>query len=219
MTELRLREFHAFEAAGRPFLYLVPSAAVFALDETSGAIIEALGHGRMSRDALVSALARRFASAELDESLDELEQVRAIGQVEAPPEQVPKIIPLTPFPLTTMVLNVTNQCNLSCTYCYEYGEDKIVDTKNGKQPKFYDGGDRARERRVHAARVWRQQGCAPHLLRRRDTHELQGPENHHSVRPAAGHRAREAGGIQPHHERHAAQAGRDRLPRRERTSG
>ena len=35
-----------------------------------------------------------------------------------------------------MVLNVTNQCNLACTYCYEYGEDKIVDTENGKQPKF-----------------------------------------------------------------------------------
>jgi uncharacterized protein len=35
-----------------------------------------------------------------------------------------------------MVLNVTNQCNLSCEYCYEYGEDKIVDTENGKQPKF-----------------------------------------------------------------------------------
>ena len=35
-----------------------------------------------------------------------------------------------------MVLNVTNQCNLSCTYCYEYGEDKIVDTENGKKSKF-----------------------------------------------------------------------------------
>ena len=35
-----------------------------------------------------------------------------------------------------MVLNVTNQCNLSCTYCYEYSEDKIVDTENGKKPKF-----------------------------------------------------------------------------------
>ena len=35
-----------------------------------------------------------------------------------------------------MVLNVTNQCNVSCEYCYEYGEDKIVDTENGKQSKF-----------------------------------------------------------------------------------
>ena len=43
---------------------------------------------------------------------------------------------MTPFPLTTAVLNVTNQCNLSCTYCYEYSEDKIVDTTNGAQPKF-----------------------------------------------------------------------------------
>jgi uncharacterized protein len=35
-----------------------------------------------------------------------------------------------------MVLNVTNQCNLACTYCYEYGEDKIVDTTHGRQSKF-----------------------------------------------------------------------------------
>jgi uncharacterized protein len=35
-----------------------------------------------------------------------------------------------------MVLNVTNQCNLACTYCYEYGEDRIVETGNGRQPKW-----------------------------------------------------------------------------------
>ena len=45
-------------------------------------------------------------------------------------------MPLKPVPLQTLVVNVTNQCNLACTYCYEYGEDKIVDTENGKQPKF-----------------------------------------------------------------------------------
>ena len=46
------------------------------------------------------------------------------------------MIPLKPVPLQTLVVNVTNQCNLACKYCYEYGEDKIVDTENGKQPKF-----------------------------------------------------------------------------------
>lgn len=35
-----------------------------------------------------------------------------------------------------MVVNVTNQCSLACTYCYEYGEDKIVDTEHGRQSKF-----------------------------------------------------------------------------------
>ena len=54
-----------------------------------------------------------------------------------------------------MVLNVTNQCNLSCTYCYEYGEDKIVDTENGTQAEVHDGGDRARERGLHAEGVRR----------------------------------------------------------------
>ena len=33
MSELALREFHSFQAAGKDFVYLVPSAAVFELDE------------------------------------------------------------------------------------------------------------------------------------------------------------------------------------------
>ena len=40
-----LREFHSFEAAGRRFLYLVPSAAVFALDDCSSAILDSLSAG------------------------------------------------------------------------------------------------------------------------------------------------------------------------------
>jgi len=73
---------------------------------------------------------------DLATTLGELLRVQAIGEHDAPVSPPPKVIPLAPFPLTTMVLNVTNQCNLSCTYCYEYGEDKIVDTENGRQPKF-----------------------------------------------------------------------------------
>ena len=34
------------------------------------------------------------------------------------------------------MLNLTNQCNLSCQYCYEFGEDKVA-TPEGK-PKFMD---------------------------------------------------------------------------------
>ena len=49
MSVVGLREFHSFEAAGQRFLYLVPSAAVFALDDCSAA------HRRLAR--------RRSASA------------------------------------------------------------------------------------------------------------------------------------------------------------
>jgi uncharacterized protein len=136
MTTFTAGEHHRFEAAGRPFVYLVPSAAIFALDETADAILRALADRPYTREELVSSLADRHEPAQVESTISELAGVRAIALKEAPVKPQPKIIPLQPFPLTTMVLNVTNQCNLACTYCYEYGEDKIVDTKNGKQPKF-----------------------------------------------------------------------------------
>jgi len=128
MSQLALREFHRFEAAGREFVYLVPSAAVFMLDDASSAILRELDGRSMSEEEL----ARRGVDRE---ALAELRRVRAIGENGVTGVKV-KQMPPADFPLTTMVLNVTNQCNLSCTYCYEYGEDKIVDTENGKKPKF-----------------------------------------------------------------------------------
>ena len=86
-------------------------------------------------DALVEELAPQFGTSEVEDTIAELRRVRAIGDT-ARQEPTPKILPLKPVPLQTLVVNVTNQCNLACTYCYEYGEDKIVDTENGKQPKF-----------------------------------------------------------------------------------
>jgi uncharacterized protein len=136
MSTLSLREAHAFEASGRQFLYLVPSAAVFALDDCSAAIVESLRGGPRTADEVADMLSSRFAAGEIDETLAELTRVRAIAERTEPIAKPPKIVPLRPVPLQTLVVNVTNQCNLSCTYCYEYGEDKIVDTENGRQPKF-----------------------------------------------------------------------------------
>jgi uncharacterized protein len=136
MSLLGLGEFHEFGAAGQRFLYLVPSAAVFALDDPASALIDTLGVQRLNREDLLAALSPRFPGDGLDETLAELELVRAVRPVATAPPETPTIIPLTPFPLTTAVLNVTNQCNLSCAYCYEYSEDKIVDSTTGAQPKF-----------------------------------------------------------------------------------
>ncbi len=135
MNTLTRREAHEFEAAGERFLYLVPSAAVFALDGCSQAVLERLEQGSLDEESLVRDLSTTFAADELRGTIAELRRVRAIGD-SAMPAKTPKIVPLKPVPLQTLVVNVTNQCNLACTYCYEYGEDKIVDTENGKQPKF-----------------------------------------------------------------------------------
>ncbi len=133
---LALREFHPFEAHGARFLYMVPSAGIFRMDDAGCAILDLLAEGPAELDAVVEALSARFEVDRILGTVHELTEIRAIGDVDAPKEQVPNDLPPADFPLNTMVLNVTNKCNLACTYCYEYGEDKIVDTAYGKQPKF-----------------------------------------------------------------------------------
>jgi uncharacterized protein len=135
VSGLVLRDAHTFEAAGQRFMYLAPSAAVFALDDCSAAVVDELRRGPRDASAVGAALADRFDAAAVAESLHELQRLRAVV-TPAAETRAPKVIPLEPVPLQTLVVNVTNQCNLSCTYCYEYGEDKIVDTANGRQPKF-----------------------------------------------------------------------------------
>jgi uncharacterized protein len=133
---LARREFHQFEAAGRRFLYLVPSAAVFELDEVGAAVLAELATEQQPEDRLIDSLEARFPPAAVKTAVAELLDVRAVGYEHRPDPDVGRMLPMVPFPLTTMVLNVTNQCNLACTYCYEYGEDKIVDTEHGRQSKF-----------------------------------------------------------------------------------
>ena len=136
MIALQAGDCHAFEAAGRRFLYLAPSAAIMAIDDVSASVFDMIAARPQSRDELVTALGDRHAPDAIDESVTELVRVRVLARDERPHRPAPKILPLTPIPLATMVMNVTNQCNLSCAYCYEYGEDKIVQTENGRQPKW-----------------------------------------------------------------------------------
>jgi uncharacterized protein len=135
-TVLALREFHPFEAFGARFLYMVPSAGIFRLSDVAEKIVDALAEGPRSSDAVVALLSSRFAPSLVRETIEELVTIRAIGDRSAPRDLVPNDLPPADFPLNTVVLNVTNKCNLACTYCYEYGEDKLVDTRYGKQPKF-----------------------------------------------------------------------------------
>ena len=110
---LGVGEFHPFEASGQHFAYMVPSAAVFAFDDCSTAVIELLRERPQTPAELLAVLGDRFSPAELRDTLTELHRVRAIED-QAARSPAPKIIPLAPMPIQTLVVNVTNQCNLSC---------------------------------------------------------------------------------------------------------
>jgi uncharacterized protein len=134
---LQAREYHAFEGAGQPYVYLVPSAGVFRLDDVSQAILGELASGPRDETDIIAALGARFAPDSVRESISELRGVNAVGDVK--PYQAP-VAPKPPrnLPIATVVMNVTSKCNLACKYCYEYGEDKIIDVKSPAtwQPPF-----------------------------------------------------------------------------------
>src|SRR5438046_8595306 len=84
---LSRREFHLFQAAGRDFLYLVPSAAIFALDTPSAAVLRVLGEAPRSEDDVVAALADRFDAGTIHAAVRELVDVRAVGAEEKAEEK------------------------------------------------------------------------------------------------------------------------------------
>jgi uncharacterized protein len=71
---------------------------------------------------------------QISTALVEMEQSEVIATGEVLPPK-PKL-PDQSFPLQRVVLHLTNQCNLACTYCYEYSTDKISKTEG--KPKYMD---------------------------------------------------------------------------------
>src|SRR5580704_8011073 len=131
----RLAEFHRFEAEGARFLYLVPAGAIFAVDSAVGKLIHCLTPGEMSHEQLVDSLvADGIGIADAEELIAEMALSNVILAHDSVPEE-PTPLPDV-FPIQTLVMNLTNQCNLSCQYCYEFGADKLA-TPEGK-PKFMD---------------------------------------------------------------------------------
>jgi uncharacterized protein len=131
----RLGEFHRFDAQGAHFLYLVPSGAIFAVDDAVGKLIDCFASAELSHEQLMDGLtAGSFAGADAEELIEEMVHsgvIRGGDSVRDEPQPLPDV-----FPIQTLVMNLTNQCNLSCQYCYEYGEDKVA-TPEGK-PKFME---------------------------------------------------------------------------------
>ena len=129
----RPAEAHSFRAADAEFLYLVPSGAIFRMEGLGKDVVELVRQRPMMRSDIVEYFSSRGCGlADIEETIDELDQAEVLTSgLSKPPAPV---VPLQSFPLQRVVLNVTNQCNLACTYCYEYSADRIAQ-QDGK-PKY-----------------------------------------------------------------------------------
>jgi uncharacterized protein len=141
-VQLRTVLHRRFRAeAGPEFVYVATSAAILGLDELTSAIVDGFADGADDEQWLATREDRAAAEQSLHDLID-LGVIRPVGEPEAPRAQLPPM----PFPLATLVLNVTNKCNLSCTYCYEYGADRLTEGKGSQgtgKPRMDD--DTARQ--------------------------------------------------------------------------
>src|SRR4030095_9169199 len=67
MSAYRQGEFHAFEGGGQNYLYLVPSAAIFALEDLSAAVLDLLKHRELTKEQIVAELIERGHSRSIIE--------------------------------------------------------------------------------------------------------------------------------------------------------
>ncbi len=131
-TPYRLREYHEFETGGTRFLYVVPSGAIFALNGIGQEVVDCIRERGPSRQELMEWLfSRGHERWDVETALMELEESEVIACGDSLAEM--PSMPARSFPLQRIVLNLTNQCNLACGYCYEYSEDKI--SKTDGKPK------------------------------------------------------------------------------------
>ena len=93
----RLAEYRTVEAAGKVFLFIVPSSALFQVDRE---LADALGAGGDPGSEIL-----RTRGSDL----------REMGLLD--PARLADPIP-RPGQLTTVVLNLTHRCELRCAYCY-----------------------------------------------------------------------------------------------------
>ncbi len=118
MLNLVERNLHEVRVDTGRLLFHIPSSSLFASDELTGGIIDALRGRACLPGELAQRLGGRFDTAGIDEALRELIALELVSDGSPlTPETGVRRVERTA--LNTVVLNVTTGCNLSCTYCYK----------------------------------------------------------------------------------------------------
>jgi len=133
---VQLGEVRRFAAGGREYVMVVATTGIFAVDDLGAKIIEflraadapaatvggqAAGARPVAFPRLYSAFEGRHSREQIGGALSELGRMGAIRLRGVPGDGTtvvaPKHPPL-PFPQKSLVLNVANDCNLGCSYCF-----------------------------------------------------------------------------------------------------
>lgn len=113
----RLAPVLRYEVSGKPYLFVGESNAILALDPVADRLLAELGRDGATDEAALEAVAACHGQEAARSAYFELlgEGVVAPAQ----PARSPRSLPDPPdFPIRSVVLNLAQGCNLSCTYCF-----------------------------------------------------------------------------------------------------
>jgi uncharacterized protein len=121
-------DFYLFTECGKTFLLHIPSSIYFELDEVAHMFFRSLNQGLFYETAYQQ-LINQYTQEEADEMLEEfLEFEKEALKIRRPFKPSTEI--------TSISLNVAQECNLGCIYCYgqegTYGSRGLMDTKVGE---------------------------------------------------------------------------------------
>jgi uncharacterized protein len=112
----RLSPVLRYEVGGRPYLFVGETNQILALDPISDAMVYELGRDGATDKAALEAVAGMCGMKHAYSAFRELAQEGAV--------RAPDLVVLDPcrklaaFPVRSVVLNLAQGCNLSCSYCF-----------------------------------------------------------------------------------------------------
>jgi uncharacterized protein len=120
MTKFRVADHKTIRAKEREFLFLAAEKTIFEMDPPTRDLLGRWSEAGDRTRKEVTAWLTDLPEAEREDLLDRLLARRAIVSTNGPAQQGPCAFTRErKIPLKTLILHVTEVCNLRCTYCYQ----------------------------------------------------------------------------------------------------
>jgi uncharacterized protein len=118
--QFRPENAHLVPYGGGRVLVAAKSMSLFVMDPVSEAVLR-YAHTQpcCTLEQIIGALADRFASPDIVDTVQEFMRLHILTTSQAAPVVTQAFLNVEHFPVSSLVVNVANKCNLHCTYCYE----------------------------------------------------------------------------------------------------
>ena len=118
-------DIHKFVVNGEYILLDVNSGSVHVLDQVAYRILDVFDGANDA--AVIAEYAAEFGETAVRETLEELHELMAVGQLFSPDTEIPPVFAAKPI-VKSLCLHIAHDCNLRCGYCFastgSFGHDR-----------------------------------------------------------------------------------------------